>query len=331
MRAYPVYFEDLEYHTDQIFFEIRTEDFTHNPYYQSNWFKFLFYYQNGQYAMQPVFDVLYSLYGEREVIIPRKMKKVEYTDDHDYLLKLSKYVGSEIRKLFILNTFKYQKIFDVLMEEYHPLWNVEGSETRTITETQEGYRQNEKKTTGKYSEETKTEYDGQEKVELGGHDDFSKTGKAELTKTGKRAMTKSGDEVHKTVPMENTTFYDTDKTHYENVKDEESFENYKESESYDLYKETTDYGRTDTKSFTNRKDTVTHKFEYDDQDILTDTTRDSVSDDYEHKTVDEFERGMNLGIMATQDLVKNEVQLRMEADFRTMVYRDIANYVFYMS
>lgn len=330
MRAYPVLFEDLDGPIESYINFVNGDDDA-NTYNTDAWFKFLTYFSNGVYNSGRILRILHSLYGSREVIIPHKIMKVDYDSDSQYLRAVAEYIGNQIESLFILNQFKYQKVFDVLMEEYHPLWNVEGSETRTITETQEGYRQNEKKTTGKYSEETKTEYDGQEKVELGGHDDFSKTGKAELTKTGKRAMTKSGDEVHKTVPMENSTFYDTDKTHYENVKDEESFENYKESESYDLYKETTDYGRTDTKSFTNRKDTVTHKFEYDDQDILTDTTRDSVSDDFEHKTVDEFERGMNLGIMATQDLVKNEVQLRMEADFRTMVYRDIANYVFYMS
>ena len=328
MRAYPVYFEDLEYHTDQIFFEIRTEDFTHNPYYQSDWFKFLFYYQNGQYSMNPVFDVLYSLYGEREVIVPRKMKKAEYTDDHDYLLKLAKYVGSEIRNLFILNTFKYQKIFDVLMEEYHPLWNVEGSETRTITETQEGYRQNQKITTGGYEDATVIDYEGTETMTKGGSDSTVKSGYVENTKSGYQEDTKSGSETHSTIPMENSTFYDTDKTTYNNVKDKLEFNNLKDKEEYSDVTDETTYGMTDTKSFNNREDTNTKTVTYNN---LTDTTKDSVSEDFEHKTVDEFERGMNLGIMATQDLVKNEVQLRMEADFRTMVYRDIANYVFYMS
>lgn len=330
MRAYPVLFEDLEGPVEANINFVNGDDDA-NTYNTTDWFKFLTYFNNGIYNSGRILRILHSLYGSREVIIPHKIMKMEFDSDNQYLSTVAAYIGNQIEALFILNQFKYQKVFDVLMEEYHPLWNVEGSETRTITETQEGYRQNEKKTTGKYSEETKTEYDGSEKLQLGGHDDLEKSGSTDLTKTGTRAMTKSGSETHSTVPMENTTFYDTDKTSYTNLKDEESFDQYKESESYNQYKDTTKYGRNETKSFTNRKDTVTHKVEYDDQNILTDTTRDSVSEDFEHKTVDEFERGMNLGIMATQDLVKNEVQLRMEADFRTMVYRDIADYVFYMS
>ena len=327
MRAYPVLFEDLDGPVESYINFVNGDDDA-NTYNTDAWFKFLTYFNNGVYNSGRILRILMSLYGSREVIIPHKIMKVDYDSESQYLRAVATYIGNQIESLFILNQFKYQKVFDVLMEEYHPLWNVEGSETRTITETQEGYRQNQKITTGGYEDATVIDYEGTETITKGGSDSTVKSGYVENTKSGYQEDTKSGSETHSTIPMENSTFYDTDKTTYNNVKDKLEYTNLKDKEEYsDLTDETT-YGMTDTKSFNNREDTNTKTVTYNN---LTDTTKDSVSEDFEHKTVDEFERGMNLGIMATQDLVKNEVQLRMEADFRTMVYRDIANYVFYMS
>lgn len=324
INAYPLTFDELENNISDMHYDI------YYIYQNDDWLKYLFYYNNGIYDTMEVYKVLFNLYGNREVIIPKKMYKVTYANDSEYLAKVAEYIGKQIQSLFLLNRYKYQKIYDALTAVYNPLWNVDGTETRTITETQKGYKQNEKKTTGKYQEETSIEYNGEEKMQHGGYDEIQKSGTRDMSKTGQRDLTKSGDEVRQTVPMENSTFYDTEKTHYNDVKESETFTNYKESESFTQYSDKTNYKSNDTKSFTNRKDTTTHKVDYTDPNILTDTIKESVSNDYEHKTIDELVRGGNIGVTKSTELVESETILRLENDFRNMVYSDIANCILYM-
>ena len=87
INAYPLTFDELENNISDMHYDI------YYLYQNDDWLKYLFYYDNGIYDSMEVYKVLFNLYGNREIIIPKKMYKVTYANDGEYLAKVAEYVG----------------------------------------------------------------------------------------------------------------------------------------------------------------------------------------------------------------------------------------------
>ena len=106
-------------------------------------------------------------------------KKVEKDDFESLLL----FVQKKIKLKLLTNIYKYSRLYETTVLEYNPLWNVDGTEERTISRERDG------STTDTYNETTTDK------------------------KTGSDSDTKTGTDIQTTgkTTYDSNTFYDTEK------------------------------------------------------------------------------------------------------------------------
>lgn len=359
MRGYPIELKDLS--TTLIANIIIGE--SGRPYLVSNWYTSLFdsNISGLDYTSTEIAKILKSKYGKREIILDDDILDFEhYIDDDSFKSAVCDYCKMQIDCLYIQNWRKYESYWNALIDkEYNPIWNVDGTEIRGYTKKNTGTQGNVSTKSGNITDNKTITYNGSEQIANGGTDTNvesgsvtdSKSGTKTNSRNGQRAVTdsgtdtttKSGNETRSTVPMESGTFYDTDKTTYNNVSDGttygktetetftnlndvETFNNYSDTQTFNNHQNQRTLNTTETKSFTNRNDTDNTTTTFNNvQDSGTRT--DNLKEEYDETLT----RQGNIGVTKSQDLVESEMLLRAKYDFMAIVFADIANYILYMS
>ena len=354
MKGYPIELYELEDNVITI-----SQQLLNNVYVNEEWYKFIMFFANDQLHPSTFFQTFFSRFEEREVLISRRKMNADYISENDYLSSIAEYIGKQIDSLFKLNNYKYSKMYDVLTAEYNPIWNVDGTEIRGYTKKNTGTQGNVNTKTGNITDNKIITYNGSEQIENGGTDTNvesgtitnnkngtrtnSRNGQRAVTDSGTDTTTKSGNETRSTVPMESGTFYDTEKTTYNNVadgttygkketetftnlNDTETFNNYTDTQTFNAHQNQRTLNTTETKSFTNRNDTDNATTTFNNvQDNGTRT--DNLKEEYDETLT----RTGNIGVTKSQELIESELLLRAKYDFLDIVQKDIANYILYMS
>lgn len=360
----PLQLKDLNYYSGIIVgAKPYSTPYRTRQYRSTNWFQALFEsnVENNPYSFDEIGKVFCSKYGNREIQIPDEIIDDEYTDiPIGYYSAVSEYLADEVDSLYIQNWRKYESYWNALIDkEYNPIWNVDGTEIRGYTKKNTGTQGNTNTKTGNITDNKTITYNGSEQVSNGGTDTTvesgsitdtksgtktnSRNGQRSITNSGTDTTTKSGNETRSTVPMESGTFYDTEKTTYNNVADGttygktetetytnlndiESFNNYTDTQTFNNHQNQRTLNTTETKSFTNRNDTDNTTTTFNNvQDSGTRT--DNLKEEYNETLT----RQGNIGVTKSQDLIESEMLLRAKYDFMAIVLSDIASYILYMN
>jgi len=349
MRGFPLRLKDIK--NQWLRMEVYPE--LQHRYMLSDWYQTI-HNITGQvpYDDKETADLLYSKYGNREIMIDDDLMCADYADITAYKVAVAHYLGEQLNLLYIQNNAKYNKIYDTLIKyDYNPIWNVDGTEQNTITRTNTGTQSNQNIKTGSETDNRTLNYNGSElntksgnqtNVRSGSESDSSRleySGTEITAKDGNDTNVRSGSETNSNVPNDVNTFNDTSKHTYNDVTDRHSYNNVSDTKSFnnrvDTGANTTTYNNvadtttfnnvTDTKSFNNRSDTDnnTHTF----NSVTDSNTR---TDNLNEEIVETRIRQGNIGVTKSQELVISEVDLRIKYDFISIVLSDIADYLLYM-
>ena len=295
----------------------------------SDWWTFL----------KPIWDdILWMYYADRVVFYNQRFPDDDDDECVENLLRVwTTYLKSKAHN--------FERIYDVLWQEYNPLWNVDGVTGTISKDTHTGTDQRRKtgddtlKMTGTdthtLSGEDSTTLSGTDGVEMGGTDsvDLSIT-KDDTTRSGNETLAASGNDVN---TKQVTTFDSQDNflnaekntitngktdTHtYNNVKDAHELESGTDT-TYGKTIDTT-YGKVSTAEYgkvdTNNRN-MQDKTEYN----STDTNTLNLQDDH----LDLVIRQGNIGVTMSQQLLQAELEAR-QYDFAKMVIKECVNLVTY--
>ena len=253
-------------------------------------------------------DMLWLYYGDRVVFFNRR-----FPDDDDVTS-----INNILRSWVIMLKSKahnYERLYNLYMQDYNPLWNVDGV-TGTVAQDDHTGTDTRKKTGADTLKQT-----GTDTRAASGTDSTDIITSDDLTKSGNETMQASGNDTNvKQVATfdSNDNFVNSEKdtvtngkldTHtYNNVKDERDI-----SSSHD-----TTYGRTDTNT---KNLTDTQEYNSTDQDTrnLTD------------KHVDMVIRQGNIGVTMSQQLWEAEADIWRDtmSEFVKQIIKEAVNLVTY--
>lgn len=283
-------------------------------------------------------DLLWMYYGDRVLFFNKRFPDDDDEKCVDNLLRVwSTYLKSKAHN--------FDRIYNVLWQEYNPLWNVDGvtgtisEDSHTGTDTRSKTGDDTLKMTGtdthSLSGEDANTLSGTDGVEMGGTDsvDVSVT-KDDTTRSGNEVLAASGSDVNtKQVATfdSNDNFVNqernsitngkTDTHTYNNVKDAHELESGTDT-TYGKTIDTT-YGKVSTMEYgkvdTNQRN-MQDKTEYN----STDTDTKNLLD----KHVDLVIRQGNIGVTMSQQLLQAELEAR-QYDFAKMVIKECVNLVTY--
>jgi hypothetical protein len=250
------------------------------------------------------------------------------------------------------NREKYKRLYNLFDMEYNPLWNVDGTESRTIVHSGSISNTSSNTTSGnntlvtsftdflKTNEKTLNDIFEKSGIETDtrtldtivaylGSEDLTKTGSEDLTKTGTETNTKSS------TTFNNDTEYETGKdvTTYTNRKDTTGFNNRKDTKSYTDRQDKNTGTDTLDKTFTDRQDTrnITETDTEGYTGTKTDTTTTSNTSNASNSGTDSYNntdnliRQGNIGITSSQNLFNQELDLLGKIVLYDTLASDIAN------
>lgn len=247
-------------------------------------------------------------------------KIYDFTEDYSlWWQEMYNNMGLDIINLINNNRRKYKRLYELLMTDYNPLWNVDGSEVRELTHEGENTNTNTNTITGmniskdSFNNFLKTNSKTiNDLLVKSGVETDTRTLNLETAYIGTENNTRSGSEENQ---KSNTTFnsdtdYDTEKnvTTYNNVKDSKTFTNRSDANT-----------GTDTmqRGFTNRNDerditeTETEGYSGEKQNTLTESRTDannsSGEDSYTNNET--LTRQGNIGVTSSQNLYNQELEL----------------------
>lgn len=283
-------------------------------------------------------DLLWMYYGDRVLFFNKRFPDDDDEKCVDNLLRVwSTYLKSKAHN--------FDRIYNVLWQEYNPLWNVDGvtgtisEDSHTGTDTRSKTGDDTLKMTGtdthSLSGEDSTTSSGTDGVKMGGTDsvDVSVT-KDDTTRSGNEVLAASGNDVNSKqvatfdsndnfVNQERNTITNgkTDTHTYNNVKDAHELESGTDT-TYGKTIDTT-YGKVSTAEYgkvdTNQRD-MQDKTEYNSTDTNTKNLQD--------KHVDLVIRQGNIGVTMSQQLLQAELEAR-QYDFAKMIIKECVNLVTY--
>lgn len=253
-------------------------------------------------------DVLWLYYGDRVVFFNRR-----FPEDDDITS-----INNILRSWVIMLKSKarnYERLYNLYMQDYNPLWNVDGV-TGTVAQDDHTGTDTRKKTGADTLRQQ-----GTDTRELGGTDSTDITTSDDLVKSGNEAMQASGDDTN---VKQVATFDSGDKwvnsekdTVHNGKLDTHTYNNVTDARDIETSHETT-YGKTDTNT---RNLTDTQEYNSTDQDTknLTD------------KHVDMVIRQGNIGVTSSQSLWKEETEVWSDqmSEFVKQIIREAVNLVTY--
>lgn len=279
----------------------------------SDWWSFL----------KPLWDdILWMYYADRVVFYNRRFPEDDDEQCVENLLRVwTTYLKSKAHN--------FERIYNVLWQEYNPLWNVDGVTGTISKDTHTGTDQRRKtgddtlKMTGT---DTHT-LSGEDEVTLSGTDsvDVSIT-KDDTTRSGNETLAASGNDVNTQQVAtfdSQDNFVNNNKNTITNGKiDTHTYNNVKDAHELESGTDTT-YGKVSTAEYgkidTNQRN-MQDKTEYN----STDTNTLNLQDDH----LDLVIRQGNIGVTMSQQLLQAELETR-KYDFAKMVIKECVNLVTY--
>ena len=253
-------------------------------------------------------DMLWLYYGDRVVFFNRK-----FPDDDDITS-----INNILRSWVILLKSKahnYERLYNLYMQDYNPLWNVDGV-TGTVAQDDHTGTDTRKKTGADTLKQTGTDTraaSGTDSTDIVTSDDLTKSGNETMQAGGtdtniKQVATFDSEDNFVNSEKDTITNGKLDTHTYNNVKDERDI-----SSSHD-----TRYGRTDTNT---KNLTDTQEYNSTDQDTrnLTD------------KHVDMVIRQGNIGVTMSQQLWEAEANIWRDnmSEFVKQIIKEAVNLVTY--
>lgn len=221
-----------------------------------------------------------------------------------------------INALFVMNNYKYHKLYEALFAEFNPLWNVDGIETLTYTKDNTG-------TQGHAGSNT-----GTQTTVRTGNDAIAHTGSITNAETGTESTTHTGTETN-TQPEKTTTDYNT------TFDSATEYETHKATETYNVNILTRTPNLTDshTAGITNTEthtDTDTHTYN-NLQDQRTDNlaNSDTRTDNLKEVYTETKERHGNIGVTKSTELISDAVEMYRKLDLANIISCDIIEYICY--
>jgi len=287
-----------------------------------------------------------------EILTPTR-KYYKYTEEYSRWWDIMyNQMAFDIISMINNNREKYKHLYDLFNVEYNPLWNVDGTEKRTIvhsgsnsttaSNTASGnntvvtsfsdFLKTNQKTLNDIFEKSGIETDTRTLdtiVAYLGSEDLTKTGSEDLTKTGTETNTKSA------TTFNSDTEYETGKdvTTFTNRKDTTGFNNRKDTKSYTNRQDKNTGTDTLDKTFTDRQDTrnVTETDTEGYTGTKTDTTTTSNTSSATNSGTDSYNntdnliRQGNIGVTSSQNLFNQELELLSKIVLYDTLATDIAN------
>lgn len=235
--------------------------------------------------------------------------------DRDVIInKVKEYINA----CFVMNNFRYRKLYEALFADFNPLWNVDGVETLTYVKDNTGTQGNIGSNTG-----TQTSV-------RTGSDAIAHTGAITNSESGIESTAHTGTQTN-TLPEKTTTDYNTtfdSTTEYETHKSVESY-NVQTTTRTDNLTDTHTAGITNTETHT---DTDTHTYNSL-QDQRTDNLANSNTrtDNLKEEYSEIKERHGNIGVTKSTDLVMSAADVRNDPryDLAQIISCDIIEYICY--
>ena len=253
-------------------------------------------------------DMLWLYYGDRVVFFNKR-----FPDDDDITS-----INNILRSWVILLKSKahnYERLYNLYMQNYNPLWNVDGV-TGTVAQDDHTGTDTRKKTGADTLKQT-----GTDTRAASGTDSTDILTSDDLIKSGNETMQASGDDVNTkqvTTFDSGDNFVNSEKDTVHNGKlDTHTYNNVTDARDISTSHDTT-YGRTDTNT---KNLTDTQEYNSTDQDTrnLTD------------KHVDMVIRQGNIGVVSSQKMWTEEAQLWRDnmSEFVKQIIREAVNLVTY--
>lgn len=253
-------------------------------------------------------DMLWLYYGDRVVFFNRR-----FPEDDDITA-----INNILRSWVIMLKSKahnYERLYNLYMQDYNPLWNVDGV-TGTVAQDDHTGTDTRKKTGSDTLRQT-----GTDTRAASGTDSTDILTSDDLTKSGNETMQASGDDTNVkqvTTFDSGDNFVNSEKDTVHNGKlDTHTYNNVTDARDISSSHDTT-YGRTDTNT---KNLTDTQEYNSTDQDTrnLTD------------KHVDMVIRQGNIGITSSQQLWKEEAEVWSDQmnNFAKQIIREAVNLVTY--
>lgn len=265
----------------------------------SEWWQFL----------KPLWDdMLWLYYGDRVVFFNRRFP------DNDDITAINNILRSWVIMLKS-KAHNYERLYNLYMQDYNPLWNVDGV-TGTVAQDDHTGTDTRKKTGSDTLRQTGTDTrvaSGTDSTDIVTSDD--------LVKSGNETMQASGDDVNtKQVATfdSNDNFVNSEKDTFTNGKlDTHTYNNVTDARDIETSHDTT-YGRTDTDT---KNLTDTQEYNTTDQDTrnLTD------------KHVDMVIRQGNIGVTSSQRLWTEETEVWRDnmSEWAKQIIKEAVNLVTY--
>lgn len=253
-------------------------------------------------------DMLWLYYGDRVVFFNRR-----FPDDDDITA-----INNILRSWVIMLKSKahnYERLYNLYMQDYNPLWNVDGV-TGTVSEDSHTGTDARAKTGSDTLRQTGTDTraaTGTDSTDIVTSDD--------LVKSGNETMQASGDDINTkqvTTFDSGDNFVNSEKDTVHNGKlDTHTYNNVTDARDIETSHDTT-YGRTDTET-----KNLTDTQEYN----STDTETRNLKDNH----VDMVIRQGNIGITSSQTLYKEEVEVWRDSmsEWAKEIIKEAVNLVTY--
>ena len=271
-------------------------------------------------------DLAYFGNNSGDKIISPLVEKLLVNDElpEENLTKLA-------QSIYTLNIDNWSRLWSALQEEYDPLQNYNGNETRTVTnkmtgtdtiassgaDTVSSTLSNSNVKTGSVN----VEDSGVDSIASSGSDSLEHSGSGSETISGSKTESSDGSSGifgfnSSSAVSSNTTNQDIT-TNYNDVKTDRT-DTYNDSTTYGKT-DTTSYGKTEKTSFENVTDSQSGKNSTETTYGKTDTN----TKDLTTTITDEFHREGNLGITSSQQMLKQELELRENYYFFGIVFKDL--------
>ncbi len=261
----------------------------------NEWWNFI--KSSSDFSNELITDYIYTNFADR-VLLTKYADMFEGWDDSTDFTDYEVMVKNDISALLNSNKEKYRRLYDSMMLEYNPLWNVDGTVVTTSHTTDSGsdtVSYNGKETNDHKSTDTNTKTGGLTNAYTGSERDEKGQGTTEVTAA---------------TTFDSSTFKDTGKTVTTPSEgyDEHSYVDRADTTTYNNLKDEATTLSEDNKTFTNRNDKTDYGKKVDYTETVT--------------------RSGNIGVTKSTELI-DDYRVTSNYSFMDVVARDIVNLITY--
>lgn len=284
-----------------------------------DWFKYIaglgknkeLYLDNGHLLMCQNYnsrldDNIMKRYGFRYMLPNDYEMFNEHLGNDDLLVMLNSLYAQYLIELFEEYNESFKRIYDVILQEYEPLFNLDVTYEETHSGTDSTVSEGGHTDTTTYSGSEKDEHKGTDTITKSGSESNASTGHDDFAdQTGAHTET-----VNTTYAFDSTNDVPESKSRTENGRNERTTYGRKDTTTFTNRQDSTGYNSSNTKSFTNREDETVNV--HGDSSSIT------------HGEKIKTRRYGNQGVTRSDELANAEITFRDKLSFLNMVSDRVA-------